>query len=134
MLSSGTIPPNPAELLAPARTREVLDELGGLFDYIILDGPPVLGLADALVLAQATQGLMVIASAGETRKQGLQHAVKRLSQVQAPILGVVLNKVDFESPDYGYYAGTYYSYYSYEGKPTRGDPGWLEAPKVRNIG
>jgi capsular exopolysaccharide family len=109
VLTSGTIPPNPAELLAPGRMREVLDEVGQPFDYVILDTAPVLGLADVLVLSRVSQGVAMVAAGGDTTKQGLKYAVKRLRQVHAPLLGVVLNAVSVESPDYAYYTGYYYS-------------------------
>jgi capsular exopolysaccharide synthesis family protein len=119
LMTSGTIPPNPAELLAPERVTALLDELGGSFDHIIFDSAPVLGLADALVLSRSVEEVMLIVSAGKTTKEALKFTVRRLRQVHAPLVGVVLNNVDLESPDYNYYASGYY--YSYAPEQT-GDP------------
>ncbi|MEX2489648.1 MAG: polysaccharide biosynthesis tyrosine autokinase, partial [Pseudomonadales bacterium] len=77
VMTSGTIPPNPAELLAPERVSVLLEELGREFDHIIIDSAPVLGLADALVLSRSVEALMLIVYSGKTTKEALKYTVRR---------------------------------------------------------
>lgn len=110
VMSSGTLPPNPAELLAPERIGKLLEDLSKEFDHIIIDSAPVLGLADALVLSRSVEAVMLIVYGGKTTKQALKYTVQRLRQVHAPLVGAVLNNVDLASVDYNYYASSYYAY------------------------
>lgn len=98
-MMSGTIPRNPTHL-SPDRVRNLFYELGRLFDHIIIDSAPIMGLADTLCLASAADGVMLVVSSGETTKMALKYATQRLRQVQAPLLGVVLNNVDLGRPEY----------------------------------
>lgn len=111
LLTTGTLPPNPAELLAPEALSGVLDALAECFDHVVIDSAPVMGLADALVLSRSVNGVVVVAAAGKTTRHALQYAVQRLRQVHAGLLGVVLNKVDVDSPEYHYYYA--YGYYGH---------------------
>jgi capsular exopolysaccharide synthesis family protein len=120
MLPSGIIPPNPPELLGSDAMKALLGELQGLFDYIIIDSAPILGLADALVLSRLVEGVFLITTAGRTSKENLKYAVKRLRQVHTPLLGVVLNAVDMKSPDYYYYYSSHY--YHYDSHEAREEP------------
>lgn len=108
VLTSGTIPHNPAEQLAPERVRSLLYALSRLFDHIIIDCAPVIGMADVLSLSRAADGVMLVVSSGETTKAALKYATQRLRQVRAPLLGVALNNADFERPEYSHYHGGYY--------------------------
>ncbi|MFU8832424.1 MAG: polysaccharide biosynthesis tyrosine autokinase, partial [Wenzhouxiangella sp.] len=110
MMPAGTSTPNPAEMLSSERLGKVLDGCRRAFDYVIIDAPPVLGLADALILSRQTDGVIFVARAGETGKDNFRVCMKRLAQVQAPVLGVVLNGVDLDSPEYAYYSSYYYNY------------------------
>jgi Mrp family chromosome partitioning ATPase len=84
------------------------------FDQVILDGPPVLGLADALVLASMVEGTLLTVETGNTRRGYLQGALKRLRGVRSHVLGGILTKLDASSNAYGYRQGYYYySYYHY---------------------
>jgi Mrp family chromosome partitioning ATPase len=100
--------------------KALLGELQGLFDYIIIDSAPILGLADALVLSRLVEGVFLITTAGRTSKENLKYAVKRLRQVHTPLLGVVLNAVDMKSPDYYYYYSSHY--YHYDSHEAREEP------------
>ncbi|WP_440995042.1 GumC family protein [Arhodomonas sp. SL1] len=134
VLPSGTVPPNPAELLAPERLRAVLDDVGELFDHIIIDSAPVLGLADALVLSRSADGVVLIASGGKTTKESLRYAAGRLRQVRAPLLGGALNAVDLSSPDYNYYTSNYYYAYGEPGDGGAGLPARAENASRRSGG
>lgn len=110
VLTSGPIPPNPAEILASERAKEFLQELGQYYDYIVIDSPPVLAVTDASLMAQVVDGVILVVSSHETRREAAQEAKEQLAKANARILGVVLNKVKVESPDYHYY---YYYRYHY---------------------
>ncbi|NBD96026.1 MAG: polysaccharide biosynthesis tyrosine autokinase [Gammaproteobacteria bacterium] len=125
IMPSGNSTPSPAEMLSSERLAKVLDSCRRAFDYIIMDAPPTLGLADSMILARQVDGVVMVARAGSTGKENFRVAIKRLSQVKAPVLGVVLNGVDLDSPEYAYYSSYYYNYEaeddeSVEAKPKLG--------------
>ena len=78
------------------------------FDYVIVDGPPTLGLADALILANLAQGTVIVVESTVTRRDHLVGALKRLSTAKATILGGVLNKLSQRESAYSYYHSYYY--------------------------
>jgi polysaccharide biosynthesis transport protein len=110
VLPCGPQPPNPAELLLTNRFRQVLAELEQRFDYILLDSPPVLAVTDAVVLARMSNGVMLVAQAGKTLLDDVGHSARKFRDVDAPILGVILNDMDISDRRYGYY---YYAYGNY---------------------
>ena len=110
VLTSGTPPPNPAELLSAPVMDSLLEGLAERYDYIIVDSPPVLGLADPVVLSTKVQGVVLVCAAGYASKNAVREAVKRLRSVQAPLVGVVLNRIEPDSSEYGYYNRYYYNY------------------------
>lgn len=93
VLTSGPLPPGPSELLGSSRTRAILDELKELADLVIVDSAPVLPVADALVLAKQVDATLLVANASRTAVPEVQDAVERLTQVDAHIVGTVLNQV-----------------------------------------
>ena len=106
------MPPNPAELLGSQKMRNLLAELESKYDAIIIDSPPLNVVTDAAVLGTVADGVVVVARAGITEKSGLMYAAEQLANVHAPLLGAVLNDVDFESNRYyGMYGK--YGYYQY---------------------
>jgi polysaccharide biosynthesis transport protein len=114
LLPSGPIPPNPAELLASARLREVLDRVGTMFDHIVIDAPPVLGLADAPLLASQCEGTIMVIQAGAIRRAAALNAVNRLNAAGAYMLGGVLTKFSAAKSGYGYgYGYGYGDQYAY---------------------
>jgi len=118
LLPAGSRPPNPAELLGSARMRELLHQLAGEADVVLVDCPPVLPVADTMALASEVDGVLVVAEAGVTRRPALQQAVESLQQVGARVIGVVLNGIPAHKGGY-YRYGYYYSYTEYydeEGK------------------
>ena len=114
-ITSGPLPPNPAELLSGSRMADLVHAAGDAYDIVVVDGPPIIGLADAPLLAGATQGTLLLVSANSTRKRALRVAVRRMLVVRANIIGMVLNKFDRREAGYGYGYGYGYSDYEYYG-------------------
>lgn len=111
-LTSGVIPPNPSELLGSERMRELLQEAREIYDYVLIDLPPVLPVADPLVLGAMVDGVVLVINSGEVKVDLARDVKKQLQHAGANILGVVLNKVRSEHHGYGY--GYYYYYGSKE--------------------
>lgn len=110
VLTSGPIPPNPSELLGSAKMERLLSELKDAADYLIIDAPPVVAVTDACVLASKTDGVVLTVAAGMVRPEMGQHAKDLLVKANAPLLGVVLNRVEIEK-EHAYY----YYYYGNDG-------------------
>lgn len=118
-ISSGPLPPNPAELLAGTRLVSLLSLASESFDVVLVDGPPIMGLADAPLLASNVSGTLLVIAANETRREAAKVAVKRLHFARAPIVGALLSKFDIKQVGYGYgYAYGGYDYQSREDKDT----------------
>lgn len=109
VLPCGKLPENPAELLDSAPLRRLLVDLRERFDVVILDSPPVLPVADPLILAGKVDGVVVVTRCDQTTRGELQRALSQLAQGDANMLGVVLNEVDARTERYDY-GGGYYSY------------------------
>ena len=109
VLPAGTPPPNPAELLASSNMRDVLAVLRNQYDHIVIDTPPSLSVTDAVVLSPRADACVLVIRSGQTSKQALRRSRDILTQVNAKVVGVLLNAVDLSSPDY-------YYYYEYQGK------------------
>lgn len=109
VLTSGTIPPNPAELLQTDAMRDVLRQARKDFDIVLIDAPPLLTVTDAALLAAQSDGALVVVQHGRTTKEQLRHAVQRLHAVDARAVGVVLNMVPkgAQQGSYGYRYGHY---------------------------
>lgn len=116
-LTSGPIPPNPADLLGSARVGELIETLGTLADYVVIDSPPIVPLSDAAVLAPKTDGVVVVAKAGQSSRRASAQAAEKLNAVGSSILGVVLNEVTPNFGEPGYYYDYYYYYQSYRPVP-----------------
>jgi polysaccharide biosynthesis transport protein len=108
VLASGPLPPNPAELLSSTRTADLLRNLASQADIVLIDSPPVLPVTDSLVLSQRVDATILVASAGTTTRKAVHRAAEMLHQVNAPLVGAVLNGVTEES-GYGGYASRYYA-------------------------
>ncbi|MBN2145973.1 MAG: polysaccharide biosynthesis tyrosine autokinase [Anaerolineales bacterium] len=114
LLSSGSLPPNPAELLASERMKGLVEELKTLADVVLFDSPPTLVVADAAILGTCVDGVLVVNDAGRTRTTELRRAVDELRRVHANMLGIVLNRLSLGRG--GYY---YYYYYTTDGDKKR---------------
>jgi capsular exopolysaccharide synthesis family protein len=112
-IPAGSSPPNPAELLGSALFRDMVQALAERFDHILIDAPPVLGFADSVILSSAVDGVMLVVTAGKTSRIALQRAKEALLQVNAKILGVVINRVNIH---HGEYSDYYYRYQYYYGE------------------
>jgi len=93
VLPAGYPPPNPSELLSGERARRLIDVLGQTYDVVVIDCPPVLPVTDSLVLARMADTTLLVTSANKTSKRGLTRAVELLRQVDAPLVGSVLNSM-----------------------------------------
>ena len=117
VMLSGPLPPNPAELLAGPRMISLLAQASERFDQIVIDAPPVLGLADSAILGNIAKGTLLVVEAGKTRVGAARTTIKRLMGARARLLGAVLTKFDAKVAGYGYGYGSYgynsYQYYGY---------------------
>ena len=119
LMPSGNQAPNPAELLSSQRMQKIIAMSSRAFDHVIIDSAPILGLADSLVLSRLVNGVVIVTSAGNTSKDSIKSSMRRLIQVHAPILGIVLNSVNLDSPDYAYYSSYYYNYNDEQHEPVQ---------------
>ncbi|MDN5895688.1 MAG: polysaccharide biosynthesis tyrosine autokinase [Nocardioides sp.] len=104
-LAGGPIPPNPTEVLQASATRDLIDQLRGMYDVVIIDAPPLLPVADAAILAHAADGALMVIRHGKTTHEALHTAADRLDSVGAKLYGVVVNMVPRRD------AGGYQYYY-----------------------
>jgi capsular exopolysaccharide synthesis family protein len=106
VISAGSPPPNPAELLGSSKMTDLIEKLKSLADIVLFDSPPALAVADSIVLAGRTDGVLLVIGYGETKKANSRKAVELLNRANARVLGTVLNRI--EGPSSGYYYGKYY--------------------------
>ena len=108
VISSGPLPPNPAELLGSKRMEYVLKTIRRQADMVIVDSPPVLAVTDAAVLAPKADGVLLVARMHKTARDAVRHAAEALQQVGGEVVGVVLNGMPMpRSSFYRYYGGQY---------------------------
>lgn len=105
-LSSGPIPPNPSELLASNRMVKIIEEIYELYDFVIFDSPPALVVTDAKVLANITDGVILVVRSGVSRVEDSEKTIQLLNDGQSKVLGVVLNDRDKTKTNYAYYYGS----------------------------
>ena len=111
VLSSGQVPPNPSELLGSQRMEQLMAVLTQQADIVIFDAPPLLAVTDARVLGSRMQGVIMVIDSSQTQRNAVMQAVEDLKQVNATLVGAVLNRMDRSTRGYGYY----YAYNSYYG-------------------
>jgi capsular exopolysaccharide synthesis family protein len=116
VLAAGRVPPNPTEILSSARFAEILEVLSSAADLVIVDSPPLLGVADASALASRVDGVLLVVNPGEANRRSLEHAVAQLHKAGGRLLGTVMNAV---GPGTGYGYGYDYDYYYAEEKDNR---------------
>lgn len=110
IMTAGTIPPNPSEMLSSKNLNNFLQDVSEKFDMVIIDSPPIMAVTDAQILSTKTDGVVLVIEAGKTEKVVALRAKASLEKVNAKILGVVLNKFKTE---HGKSSGQgYYYYYS----------------------
>jgi succinoglycan biosynthesis transport protein ExoP len=122
ILPCGYVPPNPTELLASASMRELIATLRKRYDFIVIDAPPILAMADAAVICPHVDGVVLVVWAENCTRPAVQRAVDQVTRVGGKLIGVVLNKVDLERNSYYYsqYYGEYYRSYYAEGSGEKG--------------
>lgn len=109
VLASGPPPPNPSELLASPRVREIIETLGRGADILLFDSPPVLPVSDAMVIAGLVDATLLVACANLSSRRAVHRACELLRQVDAPLVGLILNNAESETSRYGY-GGYRYEY------------------------
>jgi capsular exopolysaccharide synthesis family protein len=129
VLACGYAAPNPAELLGSASMKQILAALRTCYDWVIVDTPPILAMADTPVLCPLVDGVVMVVAAETTTRPALVRALDQIASVGGKVTGVVLNKVDLKRNSYYYsqYYGEYYRSYYAEG-PSRRSTG---APQGR---
>ncbi len=115
IITAGTVPPNPAEIVSSKELRELLELLKTRYDAILIDSPPVIAVSDAGVLSSYVDATVLVASVNQTRIDLLQEAINTLNSVSSSFVGVILNKFNMTNGT-GYYYKYYYYYYGTEGK------------------
>ena len=126
VITSGPIPPNPAELLASNNLTRLLAELrqDPDYDHVVLDTPPVLAVADPVIVSSQVDGVLLVVHAGETPQQTVRAGLEKLRAANARVLGALLNNLEIANQDYYWHRYTYrygYRYGSYgEGEPAEG--------------
>lgn len=118
VITSGPIPPNPAELLSSNEMKNLLQYLKGNYKHVIIDSPPAISFTDAAILSTLVDGVVLVAMAGKSSIHLMRRFKQRIGNLGARIYGVVLNGIKANSADYDYYGYGYtYSYYA----PSEGD-------------
>jgi polysaccharide biosynthesis transport protein len=113
VITSGPVPPSPAELLGGDGMRRLLSSINGRFAHIIIDSPPAISFTDASILSTMVDGVMLVVHGGRSSRAVVRRAKQLLVDVGANIYGIVLNNVKLDSQDYNYYT-TYYAAGYYE--------------------
>ena len=110
VITSGPVPPNPADLIASTRMQSLIDFLSDKFDFIICDAPPALVVADARVMSRNFEGTLLVVKAHQTTFEMAARAIRSLSDVNVKVLGLMINGLDPKKSDH--YYGEYYSTYT----------------------
>ena len=105
LIPSGAVPHNPCELIGSRKMKEMVGTLAESYDYVMLDSPPLVNLADPLILSTIVDSVILIVNGGKSSWEVVSHARQELSSVGANVFGVVLNDVAVKHiPYYGYYS------------------------------
>jgi capsular exopolysaccharide synthesis family protein len=120
LLSGGCHPPNPVALLGSKKMLDIMASLREHYDYILIDSPPVLPVADAVLLSTMVDGVVLVVNSQGTPNHVVRETHSRLTYARAKILGVVLNQVNPRSDDYSYHYRQYASYQNIAEEETGG--------------
>jgi capsular exopolysaccharide synthesis family protein len=112
IMPSGPIPPNPSEILNSVHSRQLFTDVADRYDLVIVDCPPCTGLSDVQVVSTIADGLLLLVCMDRTLKPALHMTLRTLRQVEAPLIGVVINRMELRRQ--GYYSYYNYYYYSYD--------------------
>jgi capsular exopolysaccharide synthesis family protein len=116
VITAGPVPPSPTELLSSGRMEQILEELSERFDVVILDSPPVLGLADAPLMSALVEGVILVVQSDRSRRGSLKSSLRRLRSMHTNILGGVLTMFDASKNSNAYSEYYGYNYYQYRAK------------------
>ncbi|MFQ5648571.1 MAG: GumC family protein [bacterium] len=116
ILTSGILPPNPAELMGSERMADLIRNVKSKYEIVLFDSPPLIAVTDAAVLSKQVDGVLLVVNSGQTHRDALIRGVELLQNVNARILGVLLNGVSRENTYGSYYYYYYYHYYYYYGE------------------
>jgi capsular exopolysaccharide synthesis family protein len=133
LLACGYVPPNPAELLGSPMMKQLLDALRSHYEWVIIDSPPILAMADTPVLASIVEHVVLVLAAEVATRPAVARAIDQVNGVGAKVVGVVLNKVNLERNSY-YYSqnyGEYYRSYYAEGPPRASGEAAARRPSSR---
>ncbi len=119
VITTGPLPPSPAELIAGSRLQTVLDELAARFDVVVIDSPPVLGLADSPLLSALVDGVVIVVEAGRSRRGALKASLRRLRAMRPILVGAVLTKFDPRKGANRYSDYQSYAYYGEDSERSR---------------
>lgn len=108
VLTTGAMPPNPDDVLGTEKMKSFIEGIREKYDYIFIDSPPIGIVSDAIILSQMSDGIIFVVSSGEVELDFAKLAKEKLENVDAKILGAILNKYESKNADYGYYYGEYY--------------------------
>jgi len=129
VLTSGSTPSNPSELLGSSRMKSLVEEAKEEYDYVVFDTPPLMSVSDTAVLASQTDGILVVISPGKLRGEVALRTKELVDRIETPVLGAVLNGVELNSSDYYYY----YRYYHYYDAPDRREKVRQRKKKKKNF-
>ncbi len=132
-LSRGTRPPNPTDLLGSQKMRQLLGELRESFNFILIDSPPAIAVSDAAVLSVMCDGVLLVFHGRKTTKALARKTMERLDTIRAPFLGVILNGVDLDNPEYAYYRCYYGSDYGVVREPKNGVASVVAVPAKEEL-
>jgi len=132
LLTCGTIPPNPSELIDSQRLVELIDEVKREYDFVLFDTPPILSTSDPVILSTKMDAVLLVYRVGAVSRTLLKRSASQLEQVKATLLGVVLNDIKSElSPDFHGYK-YYKSYYSYKDSKEE-KKGWKKVLSIFDV-
>lgn len=120
LLPCGPVPPNPAELIISEKMKDLLSDLTGRYDHILIDSPPLINVTDPVILSTLVDGVILVVHGGKSTREIVRRARQELSTVGAKIFGVVLNNVDLRKDGYDeYYYSRYHSGFGHDSKNSR---------------
>lgn len=108
LLTSGPIPPNPAELIGSEQMARLLRILQSRFTHVVIDSPPVASFTDGVLIASMVDGVILVVHAGKSSRQVVRRSRQLLTEIGAKVFGVVLNNVNLSTKDNYYYYQSYY--------------------------
>jgi len=115
LIPCGPIPPNPSEIVGSRKIKQLIDELRKHYQHILIDSPPITAVTDAVLLSQVSDSVLLVIRAGDTPKPVIQNGIEQLKNVNAHIMGAILNGIKTGRDSYYYYQ-YYYYYYGDDGE------------------